>query len=128
MSPFDIAKHINEKTNLEFDFKDYAPWMINRILSLHQQTIFYANEINKLSTLDKDIQYSFYYDAIPKGKRFGKWHKKPENSDLIRVITAIYNCNEKVAEQYLSLLSDEQKQKMSEKSNKGGKNGGANSK
>lgn len=123
MSPFDIVRALNEKTDLDFDLKEYSPWIINRALSFHNQTIHFANEMNKCSTLDKDIQCRFYKDGIPKGKRFGKWQKKDELSDVIKLISRIYNVNGLVASQYASLMREEQLQKLEEQNDKGGKNG-----
>ena len=75
-SPFDIAKSLNEKTDLEYPISDYSPWMINKIFSLTKDTLFFANAMNKLYLLDVDVQRDFYKTAVPKGKRYAKWHKK----------------------------------------------------
>ena len=40
--------------------KDYPPYIINRCLSGHLDCVMFANEMNKYSFLDKDMQYSFY--------------------------------------------------------------------
>lgn len=121
VSPFDIVKHLNEKTSLDFEISEYNPWMINKALSFHMQTIPYAYEMNKAYNLDKDIQYRFYVEAVPKGKRYGKWEKKAPNSEIVGLIMHKYSCNNKVALEYASLLNEEQQQKLRE--NKGGKNG-----
>ena len=86
MSPFDVVKHLNEKSNLDFEMKDYAPWIINKALSFHNQTIHFANAMNKCAGLDKDIQYKFYKEGIPKGKRWGAWQKKTPDTELIELI------------------------------------------
>jgi hypothetical protein len=119
-SPFDIAKHISEKTDLDFSISEYSPWMINRIFSNTMDTVFFANEMNEYYELDKDIQYSFYYNGIPKAKRFGKWNKKEKNTDL--ELLAKYFCiNIKHAERYLSILSAEQLSIIKNKMLRGGK-------
>ena len=50
--------------------KDYAPYIINRCLSGNIDSILFANEMNKYSFLDKDMQYSFYLNTLRKKKRF----------------------------------------------------------
>ena len=46
--------------------KDYPPYIINRCLSGHLDCIMFANEMNKYSFLDKDMQYSFYLNTLRK--------------------------------------------------------------
>ena len=50
--------------------KDYPPYIINRCLSGHLDCVMFANEMNKYSFLDKDMQYSFYLNTLRKKKRF----------------------------------------------------------
>lgn len=120
-NPFDIAKHINEKTPLDFDIKDYSPWMMNRIMSNRMDTIFFAEIMNKFYSLDKDIQYSFYYNAIPKAKRFGKYNSVPAINNIVELIMKKYSVNQQVAESYFNLLDDEAKEELKEKMREGGK-------
>lgn len=109
MSPFDIVNHLNEKTNVELDLADYNTWMVNMALANHMQTIMFANEMNRLYDLPKNVQYDFYYHGIPKGKRFGKWAKKDKtNDDLISLVQAMFQLNIQRAQQYLALMSAEQ--------------------
>lgn len=119
LSPFDISKHISEKTELEFSMGDYSPWMINKIFSNTLDTVFFANEMNTYYDLDKDIQYSFYYNGLSKSKRYGKWNKKQKSADL-ELIAKYFSINIKHAGQYLSLLSDEQLTIIRDKMLKGG--------
>jgi hypothetical protein len=123
MTPFDIVNHLNEKTKIELDLKDYAPWIVNKALSFHPQTIYFANEMNSRFSLDKDLQYTFYKEGIPKGKRFGKWQKKSETPEIIDLLSRIYNVNAVVASQYAALMSEEQLQKLRENNKKGGNDG-----
>lgn len=108
ISPFDIIRHINEKTDFEFDMSDYNNWMINRGLSFTKDTIFYANIVNQNYNLDKDLQYKFLFNGIPKGKRFGKWEKKTSNDEIIDILADYFCINKRVAHEYLLLLNDEQ--------------------
>jgi hypothetical protein len=119
-TPFDILKHINSKDGLEFDMKDYNSFMINRGLSNNLDTLFFADVINKHSHLDKDIQYRFYFDAIPKGKRFGKWHKSLAINTDVEVIMETYKVNQRVAEGYLKLMNESAINLLHKKNNRGG--------
>ena len=54
--------NFNKKNLIEEDpseIKSYAPYIINRCLSGNIDSILFANEMNKYSFLDKDMQYSF---------------------------------------------------------------------
>ena len=121
VSPFDIAKALNEKTEFEYSIKDYSPWMINKILSLTKDTIFFANEMNKNYQIDNDMQRDFYLNGVPKGKRYGKWHKKINDNSVIDLISAYFCINKSVAAQYALLLSEEHLQQIKQKMSRGGK-------
>ena len=65
--------NFNKENLIEEDpstIKDYAPYIVNRCLSGHLDCIMFANEMNKYSFLDKDMQYSFYLNTLRKKKRF----------------------------------------------------------
>ena len=84
-SPFDFLNAINlTKANLmaedDFVVKDYTPFMVNRGLSYFHDTVLLANEMNRYSELDNDIQFSFLLNSVTKRKRFSKWHKKDLNA------------------------------------------------
>ena len=66
--------------------KSYPPYIVNRCLSGHLDTILFANEMNKYSNLVKDLQYSFLLYTLRKRKRFSPWLKKEqiENLDLVK--------------------------------------------
>ena len=54
--------------------KKYPPFIINKCLSMHYDTIAQANEMNGFHFLDKKLQFHFYINSIRKSKRFGgKW-------------------------------------------------------
>lgn len=105
MNPFDIVKSLCEKTDLEYSIQDYNPWIINRVMSLYKDCIFFANELNKNYSLDKEIQRDFYLYGITKGKRFAKWIKK-DKDELVEFIAKHYNVNLNIAKQYLQILTE----------------------
>lgn len=122
---FDIVKHLNEKGDIDLNMQEYSPWIINKALSFHRDTVFFANEMNRFHELSKEAQYVFYKEGIPKGKRFGKW-VKADKSELIELLKSHYHINNSVAEQYSSLLSDNQIEELRQLNMKGGKNGARN--
>src|ERR1039458_10696555 len=58
------------------DEKDYVPFIVNRALSYHDDALFYANQLNQMSGLDRRLQYDFLINSIRGKKRyFTKWAK-----------------------------------------------------
>ena len=112
---FDYLNSINfEKNNLMREGiddiraeKEYSPWMINRGLSQHPDTLFQAQEMNGYSELDHKIQYEYLLSAIPHKKRFGKWAKGTKNED-ISLISNYYKYTREHAEAALKILTNEQ--------------------
>jgi len=62
--------------------KTYPPYIINKCLSGHIDTIMFANEINLNHHLDKKLQYDFYINILRVKKRFSPWIKKETNKDI----------------------------------------------
>ena len=87
--------------------KEYAPYIINRCLSGHLDCIMYANEMNRYSFLDKDMQYSFYLNILRKKKRFSPWLRKEKVTDL-EIIKQYYGYSNEKASQALKILTPEQ--------------------
>lgn len=126
--PFDYVMNLNAgganmmrgTENDELAEKGYQPFLTNRSMSYHYDTVILANMVNQWAHLDNLPQYEFYKSTVRKKKRFGKW-QKPETSDFINTLMEKYSCNKQVAEQYDSLLTNEQKQEIIKNSSKGGK-------
>ena len=102
--------NFNKKNLIEEDpsiIKDYAPYIINRCLSGNIDSILFANEMNKYSFLDKDMQYSFYLNTVRKKKRFSPWLRKDKVTDL-EIIKQYYGYSNEKASQALKILTPEQ--------------------
>ena len=87
--------NFNKQNLIEEDpsaIKDYPPYIINRCLSGHLDCVMFANEMNKYSFLDKDMQYSFYLNTLRKKKRFSPWLRKEKVTDL-EIIKQYYGQN-----------------------------------
>lgn len=121
VSPFDIINHLNTKTPLEFDIKDYDAWIINKGLINVRDTVFFAEVMNQYPFLDKKMQYDFYYHGIPKAKRFGKWAKATAINSDVDLIMRHYQVNRKVAESYLKVMTAEDVDLLKQKMNSGGR-------
>ena len=98
----------------------YPPYIVNRCLSGHLDTVLFANEMNKYSNLDKDMQYSFFLYTLRKRKRFSPWLKKEQIDDLDLVKKHYGYSNEK-AKVAVTLLTKTQLETIRNKHDMGGK-------
>lgn len=99
------------KDNLIVDdpenIKSYPPYIINKCVSSHIDTILFANEMNMNYHLNKDMQYLFYLNSLRKKKRFSSWITKDKLKNL-EYIKQYYGYNDEKATQTLNILTDEQ--------------------
>ena len=115
--------NFNKNNLIEEDpeaISSYPPYIINRCLSGHLDTVLFANEMNKYSNLDKDMQYSFFLYTLRKRKRFSPWLKKEQVDDLDLVKKHYGYSNEK-AKVAVSLLTKTQIENIRNKHDMGGK-------
>lgn len=123
ISPFDIAKRINEKLGVldQDQYSAYSPWMINKIFSMTRDTVLFSNEMNQNYHLEKEAQFDFYYYGLDKKKRYGKWQKKDAiKSSVIDLIKKKFNYSNKKAHEVADLLSKEDIAKISSEFYTGG--------
>lgn len=124
ISPFDFIGDITyAKKNLivdDWSEKQYNPWIINRGLSFSIDTVHPANEMNCRSHLDKTLQNTFLINTIRARKRYDKWIKIEDDAE-VEMVKEYYGYSNEKARQALTILSDEQKQKIKEKLYKGGR-------
>lgn len=123
-NPFDYVNQIlYGKKNLIVDEtteKEYNAYIINRSLSYHFDCLLFANEMNQRSFVDKKLQNSFLINIIrPRKRPFAKW-VKPEKSEDLQCIKSYFGYSDPKAKEALRLLSDEQIQKLKEKTETGG--------
>jgi len=100
--------------------KVYAPFLINRALSHHFDTVMMANMMNLSSNISKRMHYDFLLGTVRSVKRpFKKWHKyiQPDDIDIIK---ENYDCSTEKALEILKLLTVDQVQSIKNKTNKGG--------
>ena len=87
--------------------KDYPPYIVNRCLSGHLDTVMFANEMNKFPNLDKDLQYHFFLNTLRKKKRFSPWLRKEKVTDL-EIIKQYYGYSNEKALNALKILTPDQ--------------------
>lgn len=126
MSPFDFLNAINFTKEDLFEkdpqaAKDYNAFLINRGLSYFPDTIFYANQMNQQSGLDKDMQFFFFLNTVTKKKRFSKWSKKDPETESLQLVKEYYGYSSEKATEALKILSEENLIMIKEKLYKGGK-------
>ena len=99
---------------------EYPPYIINRCLSGHLDSVLFANEMNKYHFLDKDMQYSFYLNSLRKKKRFSPWLRKDKVQDL-ECVKQYYGYSNEKASQALKILTQEQLTFIKQRLDTGGK-------
>ena len=124
MNPFEYCNAINyTKKDIMIDDvaeKAYAPYMVNRQLSYFNDTVLAANEMNLKHHIDNRIQFDFFINIVRKRKRFSKWFKPEQISDL-DVVKKYYGYSNEKARQVLTLLSTEQINELKNKVARGGR-------
>ena len=124
MNPFEYCNAINyTKKDIMIDDiaeKAYSPYMVNRQLSYFPDTVLAANEMNRNHHIDNRLQFDFFINIIRKRKRFSKWFKPEQVSDL-EVVKKYYGYSNEKARQVLTLLSTEQINELKNKVAKGGR-------
>lgn len=122
-SPFDYVNSVSfSKEYMITDERtehDYVPFLTNKALSYHLDAIYHCNEMNKLHHLEKKLQYDYYINTLRRRKRFSKWFKPSEDSN-IELVCEHYRCNKSVAKQYLKILTEQQLKIIKEQEEKGG--------
>jgi len=108
MNPFDIINDLSyNKKNLLENEGDYLPFIANKHFSYFSDTIFYSNELNMNSHLDKQLQHDYYFNIIRKCKRYAKWNKK-DKSTALDAVQRYYQYSESKAKEVLKLLNKKQ--------------------
>jgi len=124
MNPFEYVNAINlTKKDIMVDDiaeKAYTPFLINRSLSYFNDTILFANEMNRYHHIDHRLQFDFFINIIRKKKRFSKWIK-PQEIENLELIKEYYGYSNEKAKSVLSLLNNEQIEELKHRIYKGGK-------
>ena len=123
-NPFDFVKSVSsDKKDImvdEIEEKSYAPFLTNKALSYHQDSVFFSNEMNIRHSTENRLQYLFFLNTLRKRQRFSQW-QKPYVSKKLDVIKEYYQISTKQAKDYMSILSDSDVRKMKKRMKTGGK-------
>jgi hypothetical protein len=101
------------------NISSYTPYIINKCVAGHLDTILFANELNQYPYISKDMQYAFYLHSLRKKKRYTPWVKK-EDAENLAAIKEYYGYNDKRALEALRLLNREEINFIKQRLNKGG--------
>jgi hypothetical protein len=101
------------------NISSYTPYVINKCVAGHLDTILFANELNQYPYISKDMQYAFYLHSLRKKKRYTPWVKK-EDAENLAAIKEYYGYNDKRALEALRLLNREEINFIKQRLNKGG--------
>lgn len=123
---WDFINSINNKNYIwdENSEKIFQPYIVNMAFSYYEDTIFFANEMNKFQNISKKQLYDFYFYGVSKKKRWSKWIKNEKNNEFILEIAKLYNVSYDKAVDIEHIISlDDKKKKYFEEllKNKGGK-------
>lgn len=122
-SIFDKKQNLFAMGDVDEIERKYPAFMIAKALSQNQATVFVANQLNQMSSLDPKLQYDFVFSLIPKGRPpWGKWAKAVK-SETINIIVEAYNVSNKRAEEISEMLSEDDIENLKSYLFKGGKNG-----
>ena len=99
--------------------KKYPAYIVNRCMSGHLDAILFANEMNKNTHLNKDMQYHFMLHSLRKRKRFSPWLKQEKIADL-EAVKKYYGYSNEKAQQALKILTPEQIKFIYKKMDTGG--------
>jgi len=105
-----LTKNVEWSDELE---AAYNPFLVNRALSQRRDCLFYAESMNRHSTLSKHDQFMFYRHAMPKtAKKYIEWGKKDKVSENVSLIAKVFGMSIKKAQEVEGLLTNEQTKKI----------------
>ena len=126
-NPFDFVKSVSyDKKDImvdDIEEKAYTPFLTNKSLSYHQDSIFFSNEMNGRNHLENRLQYLFFLNTLRKRQRFSSW-EKPYVSKKIETIKDYYKISSQTAKEYMEILSDKQVRELRNRMKTGGQNNG----
>ena len=121
----DYLNAINhEKKNLmdtddEMWEKKYPPFIVNKCLAPHNDTILLVNEVNRYHNIDNKMKYDFLLNTIRSRKRYAPWIK-PSKQKNLEYVKEYYGYSNAKAKSVLDILNNEQIEFIKNKLSKGG--------
>ena len=121
----DYLNAINHTKELLMDTEDemwekkYSPYISNRCLYPHLDTLLLVNEMNIYNGLDRKLQFHFLINSVRSKKRFAPWLKTSKIKNL-ELVKEYFGYSDQRAKEVLNVLTDENISYMKTKLNKGG--------
>jgi len=121
---WDYIKSINQTkdrsvlADVDFD-KTYQPWLVNRSLSQHADSVLAANMMNERPDIPPQAQFLFLLNILRARFRRSDWLKS-STSDDVRAIAEYYGCSVRHARDLVSLHSSGQLTTIHARLDKGG--------
>lgn len=110
----------NDPQYVEKEYKKLG-FVINRIFSYFPDTIYFAQEMNKRSSLGGIPQYFFYLYGLSARPRFSRGIKA-DNLENLDVVKEFYNYSTKKAREALQILTEKDIEYIRKKLYRGGIN------
>ncbi len=110
ISPFDILNSIYFSRSFVLDEnteKAYVKYVLNKGLSMGEDTIYYAAEMSRFSHITNHMHHDFLNGVVRKRKRYNKWIKSTKD-DNIKIVRFFMNCSISKAKEVLTLLNEAQ--------------------
>ena len=112
--PFDYIKAIQQtkvdiirtSDNPDLAEKDYNPFITNKALSFHVDSILYCNEMNTRHGLDKQLQFDYFINTVRSMKRPYVWLKKTSDED-IKFLKETFEMNDTRAKEAYAVMGPE---------------------
>jgi hypothetical protein len=99
--------------------KVYVPYIINRALSQHEDSVLAAQLMNEHPQLPAPAQFLFLLNTLRARRRFGDWQKHTDSDDLCAV-AEYYGLSRRAARDLVSLHTSEQLATVYRRLDKGG--------
>lgn len=98
---FDYLNNLFYKKGLEYNKKIAPAYLITLFLSYDKQLLPLVDKVNKLLfTLPDELIYQYFYDKVPKGKRFIKFPKKTSKKENDNPLKMKYNMSKNEYQHY----------------------------
>jgi hypothetical protein len=115
-----IPAILQTKKDVLDEEKQYVPFVVNRALSYHYDCVMYANEMNKLPSADKKMQFHYLLNRVRGYKRpFQKWQKR-DSIEALELIKEYYSFSNEKAKEALAVLTDDQIDELRKRLDRGG--------
>lgn len=106
----DWLNAINKGSKLELtedNEKYYNPFIINRALGNHQDTVLIADEVNRMRNITKQMAFDFYKHFVPKTRksRYSQWVREYTPSDKDAMIVEYFNISLTKARNYVKMIN-----------------------